>query len=445
VVEAPGVANFADTASGCTQINAQAVRCNRASGFTRVDLRLEERADTAFIDPLEQMTASIEAGDDADVLISNIPVLMKGGDGNDQLFADNPDSDLLGQAGDDLIEGGGDDRIEGDNGNDTLRGEDGNDFIEGDEGVPLTGGGADTLDGGAGDDELQGGNDHDTLVGGSGLDQHKARTSPNRPASALLVTLDEPSDRRVIRPLLRRDHPKRDILLTGAFDRPRRRHPPRVRVEQQRDHHRRVIGRPAAAVDAIGRVERIEIHLGDGIDHESREVIHRQPLADIRRHQERLLTITRDKALSRLRIALNPPDATRHMRQPQAIAKARAVRERGAACRHAHAVAMQTPGTGKHGRADAPRPAMLISSLPAHSVGRKTLKRPGSTSWAQARSSSNPYRSMEGGSVDELLDVTVERPVLDQLQVEVRRTLEDRVQPGLTGDDREERHLQEVD
>ena len=52
---------------------------------------------------------------------------------------------------------------------------------------------------------------------------------------------------------------------------------------------------------------------------------------------------------------------------------------------------------------------------------------------------------MEGGSVAELLDVTVERPVLDQLQVEVGRTLEDRVQPGLTGDDREERHLYAVD
>jgi hypothetical protein len=51
---------------------------------------------------------------------------------------------------------------------------------------------------------------------------------------------------------------------------------------------------------------------------------------------------------------------------------------------------------------------------------------------------------MERGSVGELLDVTVERPVLDQLQVEVGRTLEDWVQPGLTGDDREERHLQAV-
>src|SRR3712207_5644827 len=44
---------------------------------------------------------------------------------------------------------------------------------------------------------------------------------------------------------------------------------------------------------------------------------------------------------------------------------------------------------------------------------------------------------MEGGSVDELLGVTVEGPVLDQLQVEVGRTLEDRVHSGLPGDDRE--------
>ena len=42
---------------------------------------------------------------------------------------------------------------------------------------------------------------------------------------------------------------------------------------------------------------------------------------------------------------------------------------------------------------------------------------------------------MEGGSVDEFLDMTVERSALDELQVEVGRILEDRVPPGLTGDD----------
>jgi hypothetical protein len=39
---------------------------------------------------------------------------------------------------------------------------------------------------------------------------------------------------------------------------------------------------------------------------------------------------------------------------------------------------------------------------------------------------------MQGGPVDELLDVAVERPALDQLEVEIGRTLEDRVITGLT-------------
>ena len=37
---------------------------------------------------------------------------------------------------------------------------------------------------------------------------------------------------------------------------------------------------------------------------------------------------------------------------------------------------------------------------------------------------------MQGRPVDELLGVAVERPALDQLEVEVCRTLEDRVEPG---------------
>jgi hypothetical protein len=52
---------------------------------------------------------------------------------------------------------------------------------------------------------------------------------------------------------------------------------------------------------------------------------------------------------------------------------------------------------------------------------------------------------MEGGSIDRPLDLPVERPVLDQFQVEVGRTLADRVQSHLTGDDREERRLHVVD
>src|SRR4051794_2981760 len=44
---------------------------------------------------------------------------------------------------------------------------------------------------------------------------------------------------------------------------------------------------------------------------------------------------------------------------------------------------------------------------------------------------------MHGGPVDELLDVAVARPALEQLEVEVGRTLEDGVKAGLTSDDRE--------
>ena len=36
---------------------------------------------------------------------------------------------------------------------------------------------------------------------------------------------------------------------------------------------------------------------------------------------------------------------------------------------------------------------------------------------------------MQGGLVDEFLDVAVERPVLDQFEVEIGRPLEDRLRP----------------
>lgn len=51
---------------------------------------------------------------------------------------------------------------------------------------------------------------------------------------------------------------------------------------------------------------------------------------------------------------------------------------------------------------------------------------------------------MQGGPVDELLDVAVERALVDQLEVEVGRTPEDRFQPGPTGDHRERSHLHAV-
>src|SRR3954451_20491904 len=86
---------------------------------------------------------------------------------------------------------------------------------------------------------------------------------------------------------------------------------PGASVEQQRDHHRRVIRRPAAPVDPIGRVEHVEVQLRHRVDDKPRQVPRRQPLADVGRHQKRLLAITSDKALAHREIVLNPPDGTR--------------------------------------------------------------------------------------------------------------------------------------
>jgi len=118
------------------------------------------------------------------------------------------------------------------------------------------------------------------------------------------VALDKPREGRMVRALLGGQHPKGDVFLAGALDHPRGPDPARVGVEQQRDHHRRVIRRPAAPVDAIGRIERLQIHLGDSVDHEPGEVPRRQPLADVGWHQERLLAITRDKALAHREMVL---------------------------------------------------------------------------------------------------------------------------------------------
>jgi hypothetical protein len=124
------------------------------------------------------------------------------------------------------------------------------------------------------------------------------------------VALNEPRQRRVIRPLLSRQHPERDVFLAGALDHPRGPDPARIGVEQQRDHHRRVIRRPAAPIDPIGAIERLEIHLRHRVDNKPREVPWRQPLADVGRHQKRLLAITRDKALAHHQMVLNAPDDT---------------------------------------------------------------------------------------------------------------------------------------
>jgi hypothetical protein len=125
-----------------------------------------------------------------------------------------------------------------------------------------------------------------------------------------LVALAKPRDRRVIRHLVCRDHTVGDVLHALVLDHPRGALPLAVGVEQQRDHHRWVMGRAPMTIGAIGRVERRQIHRLHRGQHKPREVIRRQPLAKARRHQQHLLTITRQEVLGHAWIVLTTPDST---------------------------------------------------------------------------------------------------------------------------------------
>jgi hypothetical protein len=132
-----------------------------------------------------------------------------------------------------------------------------------------------------------------------------------------LVALDEPRERRVIRAPMRGNHATGDVVDARPLDRPRRPCAPRPAIQQQREHHRRLIGRATVAVLAIGGIERRRIHHRHSVDDEPRQVVLRQPLPNVGRQQERLLTIARQEVLRHARIVLNAPDSSSFVRQPR--------------------------------------------------------------------------------------------------------------------------------
>jgi hypothetical protein len=101
----------------------------------------------------------------------------------------------------------------------------------------------------------------------------------------------------MVRNLVCRDHAEGNVLCAAALDPARRAHTDRICIEQQRDHHLRIVCGSAPAVRAIGRVETIKIELGDRVEHEPGEVILRQPLPETRRQQQLLVAVTREEVL----------------------------------------------------------------------------------------------------------------------------------------------------
>jgi hypothetical protein len=124
------------------------------------------------------------------------------------------------------------------------------------------------------------------------------------------VTHPKLRNRRVIRDQVRRHHAVGDVLHAGALDRARGAVAARVGIEQERHHHRRLVSRPAMAVGAIARIEGAQIHLGDRVEHGPHQVSLGHPLAQRRRHQEHLLTITANEAHSHNQRLPTRPDSS---------------------------------------------------------------------------------------------------------------------------------------
>ncbi len=128
-----------------------------------------------------QGSDSIAGGEGEDLVIADLEVFNQLTSANGFIFvnslieddADDGNNDnaeefsnnlLVGGEGHDTLIGGrGDDTLMGDSGDDFLFGLSGNNYLEGGEGNNL-------LNGGSGDDTLVGGSGDDTLIGGSGAD-----------------------------------------------------------------------------------------------------------------------------------------------------------------------------------------------------------------------------------------------------------------------------------
>ena len=113
----------------------------------------------------------------------------------------------------------------------------------------------------------------------------------------LLVLLPKAADRGVVGLLVRGQHAEGDVLAAAPFDPAARALALAVGIEHERDHHRRLVRLPPPAVLAVARVERREVELTDRIEHEPREVVLGQPVAEAGGHQVLLVTLARPEAL----------------------------------------------------------------------------------------------------------------------------------------------------
>jgi hypothetical protein len=130
--------------------------------------------------------------------------------------------------------------------------------------------------------------DHPRLVA---QPQHLREQARHR----VLVGLDEPGDRGMVRHQQPTDHLEPGITGAGPLDRPRRLDPDRMRVDRQGQHHRRVVRRATLPIDPIPGVEPGQVQLVDHVQHMPDQIVLRQPLPKINRQQHRLIPLRHTK------------------------------------------------------------------------------------------------------------------------------------------------------
>ena len=99
-----------------------------------------------------------------------------------------------------------------------------------------------------------------------------------------------------------------NVLPALTLDPPRRPLTLRIRVQDQRHHHRRLIRRATQTIRPIPRTEHRQVHLRDHIQQTPRQMPFREPLPQRRRNQERLIPITAMKFWVMPEIVSSPPD-----------------------------------------------------------------------------------------------------------------------------------------
>ena len=140
--------------------------------------------------------------------------------------------------------------------------------------------------------------------------------APEQTRQCRLMPAAKPRDRRVIRLLIRRDHPISNVLNAPELDPARGLLPLRIRIQQQPHHQPRIERRPPKTVRPIRLIERRQIQLLDRRQQEPRKVIRRQPIRQRRRHQQHLIPVNRNEVPSHPAIVLTRPDRPPLLRQP---------------------------------------------------------------------------------------------------------------------------------